>query len=387
MKKRTVTRRNLTGGFLGGVLGILAFSLLHPAVLPVGCFLGVIFGWWYWEISQSTRRGCRRGALLTRWTCRHAQEFILTPTRRLGEIQIDLKPYLRAIHWCLFAVVWLLRSPVIFVRWLWAQEIHRVAALRSAAALLTIGLNALWLVPLAVGCWHEVSPTAGLPVGVPVPATPILAFLGVILLTLLVVFTPMFFLTGDESISRKRRWCTYRQNYRARGPGRYALKCLVSVLMVELIVAVGMICGLLWFSTLGGIFIAAVLVPLLAIVGLVKGIYRVAIRSGHWLCFGATVLTTALTAYSSYPYLHDARVLWLTALAAGVMSALVTEAVRRSLAKGFDLSKRARVIAGMRLEEQFVYVWRRFWRPLMIRFGRAQNYVDCILSKRVLSPC
>ena len=48
----TFGKRNFLGGFVGGILGILACAFIHPATLPFGCLLGVVSGFWYREIWE-----------------------------------------------------------------------------------------------------------------------------------------------------------------------------------------------------------------------------------------------------------------------------------------------------------------------------------------------
>lgn len=48
-----ITRRNLLGGFLGGLFGILMFGYFHWGGLPLGCLLGVIIGWYHYELGVS----------------------------------------------------------------------------------------------------------------------------------------------------------------------------------------------------------------------------------------------------------------------------------------------------------------------------------------------
>ena len=44
-KKRKVTNKNLLGGLLGGVFGILISGYLHVWALPLGVLAGVMLGW------------------------------------------------------------------------------------------------------------------------------------------------------------------------------------------------------------------------------------------------------------------------------------------------------------------------------------------------------
>ena len=49
---QNVTKKNLLGAFLGGILGILSFGYFHPAALIPGVAVGVLTGFWHDKIWQ-----------------------------------------------------------------------------------------------------------------------------------------------------------------------------------------------------------------------------------------------------------------------------------------------------------------------------------------------
>ena len=136
MKERTVSRRNLLGAFLGGVLGILAFGFLNAILLPVGVFAGVIGGWWYQEIWASTDHGFRTGIKMARALV----TFLFTPAHRLGEWRKKLwrelddldVPLLPFLAWLATPFVWLLRRPAVMLLWARAHPLHRAYLVRTA---------------------------------------------------------------------------------------------------------------------------------------------------------------------------------------------------------------------------------------------------------------
>jgi hypothetical protein len=54
---KSVSSRNLIGGFLGGTLGILLSWFVSPLALPFGVLLGVIIGWWNEDIVHLLGEG------------------------------------------------------------------------------------------------------------------------------------------------------------------------------------------------------------------------------------------------------------------------------------------------------------------------------------------
>lgn len=139
MTERTVSRRNLVGGFWGGILGILALGYLHPIALPFGCFFGVVVGWWYQEIWQSTVDSFHCGIVRTQHAWNRFTTFVLTPTQKLREVRFDIGPCLKVCHFFLFAFVWLSRRPIAFVQWLKAHPMNRAYAMRTLAVLTNPG--------------------------------------------------------------------------------------------------------------------------------------------------------------------------------------------------------------------------------------------------------
>jgi hypothetical protein len=88
MTNRSYTSRNLLGGFFGGILGILAFALIHPSLLPAGCLLGVVIGFWYQEIWINAKADYVRTC--TRWETAY-EKTVLLPYARLRALSRKIK--------------------------------------------------------------------------------------------------------------------------------------------------------------------------------------------------------------------------------------------------------------------------------------------------------
>lgn len=316
MKDRTVSRRNFVGAFWGGILGILAFGYLHPVALPFGCFFGVVVGWWYQEVWQSVTDSFRRGVAGTQ----HAWNRFMTFVQR----------------------------PAVLVQWM-TRQVNRWYITRTLAVLAHLALNALWVVPLCNYCFN-----ASLK-GDIVSLLYILSltFIIPVLVMILVILLPIMYISHE-----KRQ----KAGYVAIGPFRFLARDFVNLFRIEISMFLLMVGILIWFIGVGGAFLLLVAAPISVIVGVVKGIYEVSTRAGHWLCFGTTIIVTALAAWIAYPYLNDARALWTVALFAGLTSALVTEGLRRSLIWFFSISERARTIALATIYSQLAPSRRTFWQ-------------------------
>jgi len=355
MKERTVLRRNFVGAFWGGVLGILAFGYLHPITLPFGCFFGVVVGWWYQEIWQSVIDSFRCGVVRIQHAWNQFMTFLLTPTCKLKEVRFDIGPYLKVFHFFVFSFVWLLRRPIAFIQWLQAHPVNRAYATRTLAVLTHLALNALWVIPLGVYCFKDVI----LPKD---SAMPLLYICGFLFVLLPVIFTPLFMYELDEKTPKMRKFYLVWEQYAASGSFRFFAKDLANLFLYE--ISMFLLVGgmLVWFTGIGGIFLIFVVAPISVMVGVAKGIYEVSTRAGHWLCFGTTIVVTALTAWATHPYLDDARVLWTVALFSGLASAVATEGLRRSLVWFFSISERAQATVSATLGEQLAPSGRAFWR-------------------------
>ena len=358
MKERSVSKRNFVGAFLGGILGILALGYLHPAVLPFGCFFGVVVGWWYQEIWQSVTESVRRGVTKTWYAWKWFTIFALTPTRKLREVQFNIGPYLKVFHFFVFLFVWLLRRPTVFIKWLQAHQMNRAYAVRALAVFTHLASNALWAVPLVIYCFKVTS-------SAPKDSwMPLITMLIIVIIPAFVVMTPITL--WEENTPKMQKFYLMWEQYSAEGPGRLFLKDLTDLFRLEISFFLLVGGAFVWFTGIGGAFVLFVVVPISVAVGTVKGIYRVSTKAGHWLCFGTTTVVTAIVAWMTYPYLNDARILWIIALTAGLTSAIATEAIRRSLVLIFSNSKRASAVAINTLGSQLLSSGRMFWKITML---------------------
>lgn len=323
MKSRSITKMNLTGGFFGGILGILSFWYIHPYVLPLGCFLGVVGGFFYQEIMQSAIKGWHKGIRMACEIWGKTVLLITTPTRKLQDININLDPLLKIIHFLIFLVVWPFRRPIIFYRWIKKHPMNQVYVLRFLAIVATIELTTLWMVPLGFNMF-EIAEKSN--------AFSILVFFGII-----VVITTLTYLAIRSEGMRNfyASWSAY--SYQGAIPFFFReviLNVFFQVVMTALMSGIAF-----WFIAIGGAFLVIVISPLSFGIGMVKGIYRVAMKPGYGLCLMTTLAVTLISTLKMHTYFTDVRVLWIVALATGVVSAMAAEGLRQLIALFCEHSK------------------------------------------------
>lgn len=362
MKERTISQRNLLGAFVGGMLGILALGYFNSGFLLVlGVFAGVIGGWWYQEIWVATASGFNEGVAKTR----ALGAFLFTPVRRLSEWrkgldEIDI-PLLPMLAWLATPFIWLLRRPGAMVMWTRAHPVNRAYLVRVAtlpvfyaANAVIVGLLAYLLVRSAQGFDfnHDVR-------GIPI----IFGGLGLLCIGIVSLMAPLMFWSSNSERKLDQMHSFYRtwERYSSMGVARFYVSELWFMARAWFSVVAWLVACIAWFCGIGGVFLAIVAITSAAI-GMVKGVYQVSIRGGHWLCFGTTLTVTAIAAWIGSSYFGDVRILWGAALSTGLVSALATEGIRRSIVAVFNKNRPARAVALIPLGRQLRPGGRLFWR-------------------------
>lgn len=310
MRERSVRQRNFVGAFLGGALGILLCAFLHPYALPVGCVVGVIGGWWYQEISQSSTRGWRWSRNVLPEKARRARAFS-------------------------------------FER---AHPIRQAYTVKTLAGITHVVLN---VVLLAALCWmvHTcgslilpkedlvglvlIDVVLGIIFGYIVIARPLCDW-GDIDLPPVVSGSTMTIIQSKKNL---HNWKLYKE----LGASKFFWKNFFSLL------GYGFAGFLPVFGTCFCVLISAfaicfMILPTIITFAVAKLIYLASTKTGHWLCLVATMVVTLTTAWLTYPYFGDVRVVWLVALTNGLASAVVTEVARTCLAWFFEKYERVRMV-------------------------------------------
>lgn len=363
MKERTISQRNLLGAFVGGVLGILAFGFFNAILLPFGVFAGVIGGWWYQEIWAATTHGFFEGVAKTK----AFGAFLFTPVHRLRDWRADMKrniddlDILYYVGLLAIPFIWLLRRPGALVMWARAHPVNRAYLVRVATLpvfyamnVAVIGFFALLLVRSAQGFDfnHDVR---GLPI----------IFGGIFLFCIGIIslMAPMMFWMNDSDRKLDKMRSFYRtwERYSSMGIARFYVSELWFMARSWFSAVAWLVACIVWFCGLGAVFLAIV-ATVSAAIGLVKGVYQVSTQAGHWLCFGATLTTTVISAAVFHGSFGDPRAVWVVALLTGVASAGITEGLRRGFVLLFKSNRPARAVALVSLGKQLRPGGRLFWR-------------------------
>lgn len=321
MEKRNIVKRNLLGAFLGGMLGILLCGFLHPYTLPLGCFFGVVVGYWHKEIFQSGIAGWRWSVMIVPEMVR----FLRRPTKPAYEVAEEPK------------------QP-----WFRFRLIDRVYTVYGLAIVVHVILNVLWIVVLGFSLSTYVeslvnSASLDFPI-----------FIVFCALFFLVVVAPLWCykevyppISVYEKYAKAKEALHYRNCYNKYGGVMFFLRALYSFSGLGLFFSISLaVSAIVWI-----LFTIVVIAPILAVVGMIRGVFLASTKTGHWLCFGVTLAVTTLVAWMAYPRFESAQVVWMTALLAGLLSAGAVETCRFGLAWFFRANDWASNMASSSLEK------------------------------------
>jgi hypothetical protein len=368
MKKnvRSITRKNLLGGFLGGVCGILVFNYIHEALLPLGVLAGVVTGWWYEAIWAMICKNIFDGLNLGQNYYRRLRSFITKCVQYVGKCaQSSLWGLLRKkttevsefapFFGCIAAIfLWLFTRPIGYYKWFNRHPMNRAYVLRA----LLIALQIICIVAAAIYLAHLLTPEtipgmqdgrggwipARLPNLIDYTATTFF----ICIFPILIMFLCFNLEMEDRTISQ---FFQDFERYASNGPARYFFYHLKKSLVIQAKMYAFMLLSLAYFSGVGALFIAIFIVPVAVFIGTIRGINEIVMRKGHWLCLGITMTVTALVAYLFGPYFGNTSILWIAALSAGIISGCLTEGARRVIVWVFENTKIGRQLSEIRTGE------------------------------------
>lgn len=347
-KTRSITVKNVTGSLLGGILGILAFGYIHPIALPIGCLLGVLIGWWYEEIWHSAVEGWYAGASEFRGLRGYVVSFITTLKSDVANICLEL---IKAVKYILMAVVNVFFLPC---RWFGSHPMNRIFVIRLCAAMATAEISAMWLMPI---CFKLGDVQRSFPHG---SDQQVLIILAQVMLVVIVLMCPvMYVIIPSEDINVF--YATW-ENYDKKGTILFFVSETGKMITIQIAMLLYVSGVFTWFATIGVIFLFSVIAPLSFVIGMIKGIYVVSARSGHLLCLGTTLCVTIVSAWLMHEYFTHLQMLWITALATGAVSALMTEVVRRAVVWCCDQNAFLRHIIHLSIGKQLAPSGRVFIR-------------------------
>jgi hypothetical protein len=320
----SISTCNLLGGLCGGFAGILLAWYFNLILMPVGVLFGVVLGWWHAEIVQTVKAAHERA--------KRAQD---------GFVQVIGD----AISWAGQSIGmprWIIRM----FRWVIAKAIiGSIAAIAAApfklyrfmrehptnfAAVLQILVGFGVAIAFAIGAYR-----IPLSYGAKSSDTMLLA-----LFALLIGFgASVIYQSGEESELKSLR-LYYRHWEILSHYGPIGLSCYLAGIYVRYLA------GLLLFATiciclcLPGMMIGFLAIyPILLVLGIPWGVFQLIKKSGHWLCFATTLITTFTSWLISRNSFENPLILWSVALLTGVVSGFLAELVRKLLPRFFEETK------------------------------------------------
>ena len=349
MKVRSITQKNLAGSFFGGTLGILAFGYLHPIAMVVGCFLGVIVGWWYEIIWQSAMNSFHKSVTSIQKTLKRLKVIILTPAGKFKEIEFNIKPWLSPL-------LWTIQRPIVIWHWLKTHPMNRVYTVNAFASIAFIGINSLWFIPLGklvIASANTVSQDS---------INPLLQLIGMIVILVIAILLPIIILsTPEDGLKGMKRYYQEWEYYDTHNPISFFCKKLIDHFICGIRLSLYSILKLTLLIVAGSTLLTVVFLPLAIVFGLVKGIYKVTTEKGHWLCFGVTLTVTTLSAWLTYPYFGNTQILWIVALLTGTVSAAVTEGLRSSVVWIFNINENLTASINLPIHKHLIPSNKMFW--------------------------
>lgn len=318
----SVTFRNLLGGFLGGVAGILATASWSPYALVPAVFLGVLLGWYHQELLVAARGNMQQQPLTTRM-----KSVLAATTHSSSALEIAMRehfgtslPLFRFVLWLVVAPLWLLGRVPAAVRWARVSSERQARLLRALTSLILPLPIALWVYQHV--CTNELAKAEVSNLSASFFAS-LLA-----LLVLLVLAMPILLSAGGDV--RNRHSSRVDTIYQHRGVLAamgmmvfYGLRAWALCIIYAVVVAV-------YIVLVGVLTIVTICIPVMTLYAIVRMLVCIAQQSGHRLCLSVTLAVTVWSAWRFHGQFESPAAVWVIALVTGIASGMVTEAVRRS---------------------------------------------------------
>lgn len=319
---RSVTFRNLLGGFLGGIAGILVTAWWSPYALVPAVFLGVLVGWYHQELLVAARGNVRQQPLTARMKSvlvATAHSSFALKTAMQEHFGASL-PLLRFVLWLVVAPLWLLGRAPAAVAWARVSSERQARLLRAFASL---------LLPLPIGFWvyrwvfsHELATAVG-----SLWCSHLAAFLVASIVWMALAMPIIFSVGGDVSNSRSNSVdAIYRQRGALAAMGMmvcYGFRAWALCIIYAVVVAV-------YGVSMGALTTVTMCIPVVTLYAIVRMLVCVAQQSGHRLCLTMTLVVTVWSALRFHGQFEGPAAVWVVALVTGVASGMATEVARRS---------------------------------------------------------
>jgi len=365
MKSRSITSRNLLGGFLGGTLGILAFWLINW-LLPIGCLGGVVLGFWYQEIWVALAKDFRKTQV--RWN--HFRDNTLLVPR--FQLKINLSGFKEelmtggaffiyyAIRWSIAAIrggIAAARFIKVAVKWPFKERLNGVILLNFTAMVIFCCLI-IYLAALQFMMWGYNSTDDGVSFIIVTCFGLAFPILGTVLPTLINDET-------HQTITLPRDLAIY---------DRFGLMGLLTSKLIALIKSFGLFIAFeilaLLYLAIGAVTVSFFMAAPVAVAMLsLRVLWKFATSKNHWVCFFTTLAVTLTSALLTRQYLQGAG-LWIIALATGCFAGVLSEGARRLVASILKTQPKAIAWAQRSLEDPI----EALLIPLWGKYSRLNKY-------------
>lgn len=396
--KNSVTIRNLTGGFLGGVVGILTSWYLAPLLLPLGVLLGVIVGWWAKDIALAFIGSYRTAFNFWQWMTPVAKK-ISFPWQNLIKQVVALPQLIimkiglviASIYWCIrlpFRLIatlirMMLSIPRRLIRW----RIHpsnKAFLISIVAIIVGVALNAVALTVLIP--WPETHMIGGGSIGKPLAPLVEVPFgfreiaeaVGIMTLFLSVMGIMHLASESGEGNAMRNFYTRWERYSQYSSSFTYLIREIFCFFKAEVLILVLFVMAIAYWVTLGGALITFVTIPVIAFVTFMVNLCKIAQRSAHWWCLVATLVVTTTSAIIFRSSFGNGILLWTIALSTGVVSGIATEGLRR-LGVWWGTTENGQYYIDIwynEAEELPFLIAKPIWRKLSKRF---QKISECLI--------
>jgi len=368
MKNRSISHRNLLGGFCGGILGILLFSLIHPIVSPLGVIIGVVSGYWYQEIWVSIKQEWKKTAKKYKIAVSAITKFPNTAVARIygkstvagkklfsksliiiSSIYSFFKSLKVVFNWKVMSkIVWIIFNVLTLgiPTWLKKHPINRAYFTRFLAftSFLCINGLAVYLIITKAGLGNWLRNDYVIKLSVPMNT--VVALFTIVL----IVFAIMAIMVGINEIStmseqtpsgevdtltKMRRFYQVWSEFSKKGPILLFFSSFGRMSVMQFFIMTLLSTYVLYGLVVGAIILVISTIPLLLLIGAVKVAYKFTRRPNHWLCVGITLITTLTFGFLTKDYITSTQALWTIALATGIISGIATELTRKAMSLMF----------------------------------------------------
>ena len=309
--------RNLVGGLLGGMFGILSAWYINPMTLPFGVLFGVVFGWWHKEILQMVKWSPQYTKTVTGGLIQVANDTI-DWFGRVSGLPANFVRFLRllVVKIVVGSFVWVFTAPKRLRAYHLEHPTNLARSVETICFLLWITIGA------GVGSYLLYGTGTGPKAG------------GEWLLGLLLGITlteggalVSTFLQEDTELAEMRHYYRSWETISRYGIIGFFVYTMMKNIRYSIGLAIFLVLAIGWAFPLFVVGFLGMYVVLLGVM-IMQGFYQLLRQTGHWMCFGVTLfITSASWFYFREQFSNDA-ITWGIALITGVVSGVATEMLR-----------------------------------------------------------